>query len=98
MGFDVPEEANCCEQPPGIAGRESQYIVRLKEKGVRAVVGRVGLPAKRLQWSGAQEQRCLDSVEVGEVGIDLKNPIRLDRNDGANVNSTESGAQERSVL
>lgn len=52
------------------------------------------LPERSFKGTGIGEQLIVVGVEVGEVCINLQDPIRLDQNDGADVNETTLPLEE----
>lgn len=63
------------------------------------VLGRAGpgIPEERLEGPRFQENP-VDVVEVGEVGVDLQDPVRLDQQHGGDVEQGDAAREERPVL
>lgn len=57
----------------------------------------VNIPKKRLKWTRRQKD-LIDIVEIGEVSIDLQDPIRLHQQHGDDVEPRDPLRQERSIL
>jgi hypothetical protein len=64
--FDVPEEVDNCEEPPGIS--VGRFVSRCN---VKSFGDGVALPAKGFIQSGPRKQVGMNTVEVRRIRIDL---------------------------
>ena len=51
------------------------------------------LPERSLKWATITEGGLVAVVEVGEVGVDFENPIRLNQHDGTDVETASLAPQ-----